>query len=477
LLTFFRDTPEVPTAEARRVTDLQLTIEKLIYGGEGLARGPAGERGPGKAVFLPFVLPGEHVEARTLDEKPGFLRAWPETVLEPSPQRIEAQCPYFGHCGGCHYQHAGYEYQLQLKATILAETFRRIGRFEVPPIQVHPSPPWHYRNRTRMKVRGEAGSPAQPDNTELGGSSGFSLGYFSFGSHDLLPVEHCPISSPLINRAIDRVWQLGRNRQVSNAVTELEFFVNAADTALLLEILLPGKDNAAFAEPSLLEFVAAVRELAPEICGVTVFRAAQRGPAVREVIPKKLRSLFGAQELRYDIGGYEYRVSAGSFFQTNRYLTNTLVEIVTAGMSGGAALDLYAGAGLFTLPLAKAFREVTAVEAASVSFHDLKRNVPPNVKAFCETTEKFLSRSGEHRKTQFDLVVVDPPRAGLGAKTVAQLGSLQTSRVNYVSCDPATLARDLRVLLAAGLRLERVDLVDLFPQTFHIETVAHLVRS
>ena len=441
-----------------------------------MARGPAGESGPGKAVFLPFVLPGEVIEAQTLEEKPGFLRAWPETVLESSPHRIPAQCPYFGHCGGCHYQHAGYEYQLQAKAAILTETLQRIGRFAVPPVQVHPSPPWHYRNRTRMQMRAGAGASSNAAKRE-GNPGSFMLGYFSFGSRDWLPVEQCPISSPLINRAVGVIWQLGRSRQVSRAIGEIEFFVDAADAQLLLEISLSAKGRGVFAEAGLVQFVAALREQVPELCGVTVFRASPRGPAVHEAVPKKLRPLFGAEELLYQAGGYQYRVSAGSFFQTNRYLTDTLIELVTAGNSGDAALDLYAGAGLFTLPLATAFREVTAVEAAAISFHDLERNVPPNVKAFHQTTEDFLRPSGEYRNKPYDLVVADPPRAGLGEKTAAELGRLRTSRVNYVSCDPATLARDLRVLLAAGFGLEGLDLVDLFPQTFHIEAVAHLVRK
>jgi 23S rRNA (uracil1939-C5)-methyltransferase len=452
---------------------MRLTIEKLIYGGDGLARGPAGESGSGKAVFLPFVLPGEVIEAQALEEKPGFLRAWPETVVGPSPHRIPAQCPYFGRCGGCHYQHAGYEYQLQAKAAILTETLQRIGRFAVPPVQVHPSPPWHYRNRTRMQMRAGAGASAKRKED----SGSFMLGYFSFGSRDWLPVEQCPISSPLINRAVGVIWQLGRSRQVSHAIGEIEFFVNAADAQLLVEISLSAKSRAVFAEPALVQFVAALREQVPEVCGVAVFRASSRGPAVHEAVPKKLRPLFGAQELLYQAGGYEYRVSAGSFFQTNRYLTDTLIELVTAGSAGDTALDLYAGAGLFTLPLARAFREVTAVEAAATSFHDLERNVPPNVKAIHQSTEDFLRRSGEYRNQSLDLIVADPPRAGLGEKTAAELGRLRTSRVNYVSCDPATLARDLRVLLAAGFCLERLDLVDLFPQTFHIEAVAHLVRK
>jgi 23S rRNA (uracil1939-C5)-methyltransferase len=438
-------------------------------------------------VFVPFVLPGERVEAKIVEEKKSFVRALPEMLLQPAPERVEAQCRYFQRCGGCHYQHAVYEYQLQSKAAILSDTLRRIGRLEVPPIQVHPSPPWHYRNRTRMKV--QSGSlpprPAEQDNTGIAEASGFILGYFRAGSHDLLPVEDCPISSPLINRAIKAVWELGRIGLVSEALVEIEFFADAADAQLLLELILPDRYWTLPSKPSLPKFVTALRNLVPEICGVAVFRTEPLNSAQgrsrkagnhREALPKGMRAVFGAEELICEVGDHKYRVSAGSFFQANRYLTSTLIEIVTAGHSGQAALDLYAGTGLFTLPLAQTFHDVTAVEAGPLPFYDLKRNSPPNAKTICANTEDFLGSSGQHRNTRFDLVVVDPPRAGLGEETAAQLGRLHTPRIAYVSCDPATLARDLKVLLAAGFHLEKIDLVDLFPQTFHIETVAHLVR-
>ncbi|MGC2321694.1 MAG: TRAM domain-containing protein, partial [Terriglobales bacterium] len=173
---------------------MRLTIDKLIYGGNGLARLPADEKGPGKAAFLPFVLEGENVEAEITEQKLGFARARAEKILEASPHRVEPGCPYFGQCGGCHYQHASYEHQLEIKSAILRETLRRVGKIELAQeIHIHPSPPWNYRNRTRLRVR------TRP----------FVLGYNRMGSSALLPVEQCPISSPLINKAISALWQLG----------------------------------------------------------------------------------------------------------------------------------------------------------------------------------------------------------------------------------------------------------------------------
>jgi 23S rRNA (uracil1939-C5)-methyltransferase len=176
----------------------------------------------------------------------------------------------------------------------------------------------------------------------------------------------------------------------------------------------------------------------------------------------------------YHAVGADYRVSAGSFFQTNRFLIDRLVEIVVTNRTGRAGLDLYAGAGLFTQRLARNFDQVLAVESSPHSFADLERNVPANVKCIRATTEIFLAERAS--KLALDLVVLDPPRAGLGEKAAAALGRMSASYVTYVSCDPATLSRDLRVLLESGYRVEQAHLVDLFPQTYHMETVLHLTR-
>ena len=432
-----------------------LTIDKLIYGGNGLARLPADEKGPGKAVFLPFVLEGERVEAEITEQKPGFARARAGEILEPSPHRVAPACPYFGQCGGCHYQHAGYDHQLQIKAAILRETIRRVAKLEVEQeIRVHPSPPWNYRNRTRLRVR------TRP----------FVLGYNRLRGSELLAVEQCPISSPLINRAIAALWELGRADKASADVREIEFFANADDTRLLAELTVQEAGWWHGRKSDVSQFVIALRAAVPEITGVCVFHATAQGALEREDIPAELQETFSADHLLYSTSTANYQVSAGSFFQTNRFLADKLVEVVTEGRSGDYALDLYAGTGLFSVALAKNFREVRAVESSPFSFHDLVRNCPQNVRLHQEAVEDFL---GEAER---DLVVVDPPRAGLGQKVAGLLADSGAPRITYVSCDPATLARDLVVLMASGYRIDEAHLVDLFPQTFHIESVLQLVR-
>jgi 23S rRNA (uracil1939-C5)-methyltransferase len=482
---------------------LLLTIEKLIYGGDGLARLPAGsprdERARGKAVFVPLVLAGEKIEAALTDEKPGFARAQAQAILEPSPHRVEPTCQYFGHCGGCHYQHATYEHQLEIKKEILRENLRRIAKLELQSeIEVHPSPPWNYRNRSRLQIQ------AKPT---------FAAGYFKLASHDLMLIEQCPVSSPLINRGIATLWQIGLAKQSAGkaiqGLREVEFFANADDTQLLVELFCSSEARRA----DVRSFVEELQAARPEIAGVVAFRLSQPGkdrtskdrgdkdrpnrdqPRARAEPASEPLLTHGERFLTYRAAQANYRVSSGAFFQTNRHLADELVKIVTQRRSGELALDLYAGVGLFSTALACDFRHIVSVESSQLSASDLQYNLPSNGKAIQAATGQYLSRfredspprraektarSGEGAwASSFptpDLVVVDPPRGGLGEPVARSLVNLGAPRVTYVSCDPATLARDLIPLLAAGYRVEQAHLVDLFPQTYHLESVLHLVR-
>ena len=440
---------------------LQLKIEKLVYGGDGLARLPADEHGPGKAVFVPFVVPGETVEATITESRGGFNRASLDRVLAPAQERVEPECPYFGRCGGCHYQHIDYPAQLKFKEEILRETLRRTAKLELQQeIAVHASEPWAYRNRTRMQVR------HQPE---------FALGYFRHGSHSLLPVETCSISSTLINRAIAAIWTLGRENIVPSSLHGLQFFANQDDAKLLVEAYVHPGTEAHVLQP----FAAALHAALAEVVGVVVFPSAPVADESRQRAPltathAEPSHAIGEDKLFYRAAGIDYRVSGGSFFQTSRFLIDKLAEIVVGKQTGRAALELYSGAGLFTTHLARNFDQVIAVESSPHSFDDLRHNVPHNVKCIRTTTEAFLAERAA--KLAPDLVVLDPPRAGLGEKATRVLCRMSASHVTYVSCDPATLSRDLRALLESGYRVEQAHLVDLFPQTYHMETVLHLSR-
>ncbi len=417
---------------------------------------PADEQGPGKVVFVPFVLKGERIEASFVEQRPGFARARADQVIESSPIRIAPRCPYFMRCGGCHYQHASYAHQLEIKTEILKENLRRIAKIKLDvELKVHSSPPWNHRNRTRLRIQ------TAPE---------FAIGYYRFGSHELLPVEECPISSPLINRAIAVMWQMGRAGHVVEGIAEIEFFANSDDTQLLVEVLCSPKTLAAAVD----SWAEKMRSELPQLLGVVAFHQARSGSSVWTRAEPERISAVGVQNLTYQTARASYRVSAGSFFQVNRHLTDELVTIVTEGCSGGMALDLYAGVGLFSPVLNREFDRVIAVESSQTSFADLQYNSPANLKAVCATVEQYLPEKAA--KLRPDLVVVDPPRNGLGGRVLNGLVGLKAPRITYVSCDPATLARDLKHLIAAGYKLEQAHLVDLFPQTYHLESVMRLVR-
>ena len=398
---------------------------------------------------------------------------------------MQPDCEYFGRCGGCHYQHASYEHQLEIKKEILRENLRRIAKLDLQSeIAVHPSPPWNYRNRSRLQLQ------TKPT---------FAVGYFKLGSHELMPIEQCPVSSPLINRGIAALWTMGQSQKAAEripaGVREVEFFANADDTQLLVELSCSAEARRA----AVRVFAEELRAALPEIEGVVAFRGSQPSARPDASAPEPLLIL-GERFLTYRTTLSSYRVSSGAFFQTNRHLTDELVKIVTQGRSGELALDLYAGVGLFSTALACDFRHVVSVESSHLSASDLQYNLPSNGKAIQAATGQYLSRSrgdspppdsprhgsdkpappGEGSAASSlptpDLVVVDPPRSGLGEPVARALTSLGAPRVTYVSCDPATLARDLIPLLAAGYRVEQAHLVDLFPQTYHLESILHLVR-
>jgi 23S rRNA (uracil1939-C5)-methyltransferase len=430
---------------------MQLKIEKLVYGGDGLARLPADEHGTGKTVFVPFSIDGEQIDAQIIEQKRGFARARPERLIEPSSDRVEPGCPYFSKCGGCQYQHVRYSRQLEAKSAILFETLKRTAKIDLPSaLRLHPSPEWNYRNRTRLKVQ----------NTPE-----FALGYYKFRSHELLPIQQCPISSPLINRAIEEIWTAGRSAGISADVREIELFADHADERMLVEIYCASHTSKTAGQA----IADAVKKSLTSAIGAAVF---EQPPPNQLIEPKRLAA-FGDSALVYETKSAHYRVSAGAFFQVNRFLIDELIAIVTDGASGKLALDLYAGVGLFASVLARSFAQVIAVESSQTSLADLRHNAAPEVKAVLATTEQYLGQASGLRP---DLIVVDPPRVGLGEGVLRNLAKLEAPKITYVSCDPSTLARDLRLMISLGYRITDAHLIDLFPQTFHIESVFLLAR-
>jgi 23S rRNA (uracil1939-C5)-methyltransferase len=436
---------------------MKLRIEKVVPGGAGLAH-QTQEEGAGRAVFVPFTLPGELVEARLTETKDGFADAELVQVVEASVDRVTAGCVHFGECGGCHYQHAQYEAQLALKTGILRETLERAGLRDLPEVQVCAGESWGYRNRIRLRV------------AEVKGV--LRVGYLLRRSNDFLPVKMCPITAPLLWRAAETLLTLAEDADAvrwMRAVVEVEFFTTKDERQLQMTVfvrqnLVPGFDT----------FCERLRGLLPELVGVGALmlrpEGSQQGRRMERPRPV---AAWGAEGLSYAAAGEKYWVSRGGFFQVNRFLVDELVQIVATGRRGTLAWDLYAGVGLFSRALTAAFDEVVAVEAAA---DDLAKTFKgPGRRAIATTTLEFL-RGAVVQRERPDLVVMDPPRAGIGVEVCALLGRVRAKAMVYVSCDPVTLARDLKALVDFGYTINELHLVDMFPQTFHQETVVVLHR-
>ncbi len=390
-------------------------IEKLVYGGEGLARID------GQVLLAPFVLPGELVSLRTEQVKTGLLRGSDARIVEPARERVAARCEYFGTCGGCDYQHAEYAFQIVQKQVILRETLQRLGGVDYhDEIHVVSGPPWEYRNRIQLHF--------------AGGNVGFNRA----GSHELCAIDHCPISSPTLNEAIRKIAWAVKRPEWPKFLRSLELFTNETDLQL-----------------NIVDSIRPVAARFFEWCGTFLSGLADSA-------------------VEYETLGHKFRISRGSFFQVNRFLIDQLVNEVIGESRGETAMDLYAGVGLFSLALAARFEKVHAIERGGAAYRDLELNASAageKLHTARRSAEEFLTSVDSTP----DLIVADPPRAGLGKETTAQLLRIRPRALKIVSCDPATLARDLRKLLEA-YRIERLTLVDLFPQTYHFEVVVHLAQ-
>jgi len=431
--------------------ELRLSIENLVYGGDGLAHAD------GNTVFVPYVLPGEEVRAAVKTKKKKLIWAELLEVNSPAKERGTAKCPHFQRCGGCHYQHIAPAEQLRIKKDILRETLSRLGGISWDgPVVEHAAEPYGYRNRAQWAVRG--GSPR-------------ALGYFLPESSVIVPIDECPVLSPQLAHTFATLQEMTRTGILPANIQEIEAFADSADGKIAL--------NVAFER-----FPKSATELA------SIFQTAL--PHMESLLlldQKKNRfELTGPGHLTHEVGGYKYRVSHLSFFQVNRFLTEDLLKTVTANARGKVALDLYAGVGFFTLPLAKTFQRVVGVDANLAATRDLKANAElagVRVISHKQHAEEFLRKTDERP----EFVVMDPPRAGLGTEAARMLAELGAEEIAYLSCDPSTLARDLAVLTNSArkpkeiaapsvrYKITEMHLFDLFPQTFHIETLVRLRRA
>ena len=437
---------------------MKLTIQAMTYGPDGLAR-----TDEGKAVFVSGGLVGDVVEARVVDDGPSFSRAVVEELLEPSPSRATPPCPFVGVCGGCPWGGLSREAQLAAKEENLRSTLERIGKFSaeevdglVRPIR-HTKDAWGYRNKVELAPMVAGGK--------------FSLGMHGRDPEQMVRVDACPLFEKKFPRSLKGVigalGYLGNSRDL-----ELERVgIRASRRTGALEVAL-WTPTGAFPRQQVS------RVLGDSLKPSSVVRVMSKGERRARKVAG-VEALLGEGSWTEKIGDEEMRLSAPSFFQVNTKAAEILIDLVMEALDpreDEVAVDLYCGAGTFTLPLARRCEYVAAVEAYGPAVRDLRRNLEiarlDNVDVIGgDAVREFPDEDA-------DVLVVDPPRAGLAAEAIDLIASTSARDVAYVSCDPATLARDLRRFCDEGtFRPVSATPVDLFPQTFHCETVVHLSRA
>ncbi len=413
-------------------------LTDMAYGGEAVGRHE------GMVLFVTGGVPGDVVNADVTISKKSFVRGRVAEVLKPSELRTASPCPYFGSCGGCQWQNVRYQEQLNIKHHLVAEAFQRIGRLEV---EVQPvlgmEDPWHYRN-----------------TMEFGFTFESEPGLRRTRGHRIVPIEECLISRPQINEAVALLWDLFAREKLTEILPN-NAFVRVGDVS-------PGVVVGLFGHGDWPEIAERMVQARPDLIAGVVQRKG-RGS-------EKGRTLFGKDHTEHVLLGKPYRASIASFFQVNPTQVERLIDTALAWLEprpDQVILDAYSGVGTFTLQLAEKVMEIVAVEASPSANADARINT--------SMWQNILLVEGNFGEVDLpvervDGVVIDPPRAGCSPEALETLTRLAPSRIVYVSCDPTTLARDTGLLVAAGYRLERVQPVDLFPQTYHVETLALFVK-
>jgi 23S rRNA (uracil1939-C5)-methyltransferase len=397
--------------EVARTFEIELTA--LTYGGDALGRLP-----DGRVIFVPYGLPGEKVNARLVKEKRGYVIGELVEILVPSPDRIKPRCMHFGTCGGCQFQHMPYSRQLETKADILKEQLVRFGGIQNPPVRgcIPSSPEWNYRNHIQFHL-----------------DSAGKLGFLGADSHTVVPIKECHLPEKLINT----IWPELDFEPVPG-LEKINFRVGRDDE---VAVVLEGSDP----QP-------------PEMSLDLPLSVIYKGPAGSVV-------LAGDESLTIEVAGRPFLVSAGSFFQVNTSQAGAMVQHVVNSLellADSTVLDIYCGVGLFSAFLAEHAGKVVGIEESPEACGDFAVNLEQfeNVELYQGTAETILPSID----LKPDIIICDPPRAGIERQALQAILTMHPSQIVYVSCDPSTLARDLRYLVQGGYQVEDVTPFTCFPR-------------
>jgi len=414
-----------------------LTVTGITHRGEGVGRVE------GQAVFIPYAIPGETVEVEIRERKKNYLRAQLVDVVSASPDRVKPPCPHYYQCGGCTYQHMNYSRQLQLKQQVVQDNLIRIGKLEaeVEPVAGMDNP-WRYRNKVEWHI-------SKRDHYYL-------MGYYAQDSHELLPIETCLLISPemeaLSRHVREHLNDLSLPDQCRVTVRQ-----SSANGELMLVFEGTGTGEAD------VQALADYPGLGSIYC------------VDREQIIHKC----GRASLSEQLAGIDYEISPLAFFQVNHQQAELLVDVVQQFAQVGPAdtvLEGYCGIGSLTLPLARKAGRIIGVESYKAAVQDARENARRNRIDNCEFIAGACEKVIPELEERFDVVVLDPPRAGLKKEVIEAVLKSAPQRIIYVSCNPGTLARDLKIFCRDGYAVKKVQPIDMFPQTFHVECVVLMSR-
>lgn len=443
-----------------------VTVERMAYGNDGVGRLPSG-----RVVFVPGSVPGDTLSITLTEVADRFARGTIEKIEEPSPHRVAPRCPYGSVCGGCPWQQMSYDQQLVWKRRAVVDALTRNAKLPADAVEALVEPcrgsqrQWNYRNKVEFEVT----------TVVKGGQPRLTLGLHAAGSNKVVPIEECLLLPKRLTKAPKQLTGALRY-----AAGDDPTGLDIKRVGIRVSLATGSREVALWTSPAAFPRHQVAKVVTDALRPTSVVRVLIKEKVkARKVV--RVETLAGSGSWTERIGDEEMTLSAPSFFQVNTAQAEQLVSLVRENLNPGGedlVLDLYSGAGTFTLPLARRAGEVLAIESYGSSTRDLERNLIDSgleAEVICDDVARVLPDVGEDA----NLAVVDPPRAGLSAQALKAVADLPVRRLVYVSCDPATLGRDLKVLAGPDgpFRLARVTPVDLFPQTYHVETVCLLARD
>lgn len=441
-----------------------LKIESMAYGGKGIAKLD------GKVVFVEDVVKGDVAQVEITGKNKNFLTGKVVNIIEPSEYRIKPFCHLANACGGCQFQFIDYDYQLEIKKQAVEECFKQIGNIEVKIENIFPSP-------AKKEFRAKIQLPlAQTKNSKR-----ILSGYYKKNSHELVNIKYCPIQPNIINDITETFKKLAQEldfrvydeKTKKGYLRHLVFRYSQKENNLTLTIVV----NSNSVDDKLIILADQLKEKFEQIIGICVNFNTTKSNLI---LTDSYKTILGKDYIIEELLDKKYKVSVGSFFQVNPKSAEIILSLVKDNIKDFSKkpkiLDVYCGTGTFSICLSDVSEEILAIENSESSINDFKENIKlnncDNIRLVCDDAKEGLKNLSE----QFDFAIIDPPRKGCDKEVLTKLSKI-VKNIIYVSCNPSTLARDAKILQEYNYKLISANCIDMFPHTYHIETVCFFSKN